>query len=178
MEEKKLMTLTQAAEALDIPERTMRQHVEAGRIPAMRLGPRTTLIKRADLEEFRNPRRGRPKVAVPRKEPQSFTCFVFDNRRSSSARTRDLHEWIQTHTVARLSEYEKLTPKRLMAHLRSQGGEHLADEVDNAWSDWSAYREAYAKQKKITLTKFDELAARHVIRVLAHHADAQLPDLR
>jgi hypothetical protein len=156
----------------------MRQHVEAGRIPAMKLGPRTTLIERSDLDEFRSPRRGRPAVTVPKREPQSFCCYLFDNKRSASVRTHDLHAWLQSHPIGRLDEYVQLNSKRVVAHLESQGGGHLADEVENAWSDWQAYREVYAKAKKITLSKFDEQAERHKIRVAAHHADRELPGLR
>lgn len=47
-----LLTIAQVAEHLGITYRTATRWIAEGRIPAVRIGPRTRRIKRSELDKF------------------------------------------------------------------------------------------------------------------------------
>ncbi len=49
------LTLTAAAEYLDVSERTLRRYIAEGRLPAYRLGKRQIRIEVADLDKLVQP---------------------------------------------------------------------------------------------------------------------------
>jgi len=52
---KRLISLTQAAESLDVNPRTIRRWIAAGRLPAYRVGPRLVKVDPADLAALVRP---------------------------------------------------------------------------------------------------------------------------
>lgn len=60
----RLVSLQEAAEALNVSVATVRRHVSAGRLPAYRLGPRLIRVDSADLDAgMRRVSSGRGRVA-------------------------------------------------------------------------------------------------------------------
>lgn len=47
-----VLTVKQAAALLQVTERTIRNYIESGLLPALRMGPRLIRIRRADLERL------------------------------------------------------------------------------------------------------------------------------
>lgn len=54
------LTVAQAAEVLGIARQTVHQAIELGRLPARKVAARSTLIRRSDVEAYRDSRKPRP----------------------------------------------------------------------------------------------------------------------
>lgn len=57
-----LMTVPQASKYLGVSPQTIRRHIAAGRLPAVRMGPRLTRIRRDDLDALIQPMPVDPKL--------------------------------------------------------------------------------------------------------------------
>lgn len=57
------LTVAQAAAILGITRQTVHQAIEAGRLPARKVGDRATLIRRVDVERYAATRKPRPQRA-------------------------------------------------------------------------------------------------------------------
>src|SRR5439155_26064053 len=68
-QEGQLCTVAEAARVLDVHPSTIWRWIEAERLPAYRLGPKTIRIKRQDLEAILQPARGNEAVAKERDRP-------------------------------------------------------------------------------------------------------------
>lgn len=59
------ITVTEAADLLDVTRQRVLQFIDEGRLPARKIGP-IYLIQKADLEPLKNLKRGRPRKAKPK----------------------------------------------------------------------------------------------------------------
>jgi excisionase family DNA binding protein len=55
-----MLTTAQAAKLLRLSPRQVREHAEAGRLPAVKFGARAWMFRRADVEAFTPDPPGRP----------------------------------------------------------------------------------------------------------------------